>query len=288
LPSTIGKVDKNLSAPPSEREIRTNRDPSSRISISLTVRKAINIVDVLATRTEQGISLSELTTLLGVPKSTAHRYLATLVELELAERDNLDRYRLGTKVIELAGSFLAKSDLRNECQPFLVELAEKCVETIHLAVPSGTEMVYIAKIESRQAWGMISYLGARLPMYCSSLGKSILAFSDERLLVKVLAEPLKSRTPNTITSPEALKAELALTRLNGFTLDIEENEIGVCCVGAPIFDYTGSVIAAISISGPRERMGRERCIQLGPLVREFAQKISRRRGFPGLMNISST
>lgn len=124
----------------------------------------MGMVDILASRTEQGIGLGELAAVLDMPKSTAHRYLATLVELGLAERDVSDRYRLGTKVIELAGSYLAKSDLRSECQPLMLELAAQCEETIHLAVPSGTEVVYLAKIESRHAWGMFSHLGAHLPM----------------------------------------------------------------------------------------------------------------------------
>jgi IclR family transcriptional regulator, KDG regulon repressor len=284
LSSTDQKVKSPLSDLRPHLEVDTQSDFHSRIAVSSTVSKAIGIVDILASKSGQGINLAEMSALLKMPKSTTHRYLATLVELGLAERDASDRYRLGTKVLELAGSFLASSDLRNECQPFMTELAEKSEETIHLAVPSGTEVVYIAKIESRHAWGMVSHLGARFPMYCTALGKSILAFSDQGLLSQVTAQSLKSRTPKTITSTEALEAELSRVRLNGFALDDEENEMGICCVGAPIFDYTGSVIAAISISGPNGRIDRERCLHLGPLLRESAQKISRRRGFAGQVN----
>ncbi len=117
-----------------------------------------------------------------MPKSSTYRYLVTLEELDLAQRKGGDRFCLGTKVIELAGSFLVKSDLRNESQEILNELEDKSGETIHLAVPSGTEMVYIAKVESKHALVMSSHIGARIPMYCTALGKSILAFSDEELL----------------------------------------------------------------------------------------------------------
>jgi DNA-binding IclR family transcriptional regulator len=250
-----------------------------RVEISSTVAKALGIVDILAAHANNGVSLAELSAILGMPKSSTHRYLATLIELGLAERNNLDRFQLGTKVIELAGSFLAKSDLRNESQPILTELAEKSGETIHLAIPSGIEVVYIAKVESRHAWGMLSHIGSRLPMYCTALGKAILAFNDKGLYQDMLAEPLKSLTPKTITSPQALEAELDFIRSHGFAIDDEENETGICCVGAPIFDYTGCAIAAISISGPRERMNRERCIQFGPLLRDAALRISKRRGF---------
>ena len=150
---------------------------------------------------------------------------------------------------------------------------------IHLAMPVGTEVVYIAKIESRHAYGMLSHIGTRLPMYCTALGKSILAFSDPSLLQEVLARPPKSHTPHTITSADALEAELSLVRSRGFAIDDEENEVGIRCVGAPIIDYANKAIAAISISGPRERMDWDRCYQFGSLVRDAARRISKRRGF---------
>jgi IclR family acetate operon transcriptional repressor len=259
----------------------TDKEPESspRLATSSTVAKALGIVDILADRADTGISLAELSAVLGMPKSTAYRYLSTLIELGLAERNNADRFRLGTRVIELAGTYLAKSDLRNESQPILAELAEESGETIHLAVPDGIEVVYIAKVESRHAWGMLSLIGTRLPMYCTALGKSILAFSSEGLIRKVLADPPLPRTASTITTAAALESELALVRSRGFAIDDEENEVGICCVGAPIIDYAAQAIGAISISGPRERMDRERCVQLGPRVRDAAHQISRRRGY---------
>jgi len=254
---------------------------SSRPSMSTTVAKAIGILDILASKADTGISLAELSSLIDMPKSSTHRYLATLQELDLAGRKEGDRFYLGTKVIELAGSFLMHSDLRNESQTILNELAEKTGETIHLAVPSGTEVVYIAKVESKHALGMSSHIGARLPMYCTALGKAILAFGNNAHFQAVIAEPLPVRTPNSIVSAQTLKAELALTRARGYAIDNEENESGIRCVGAPILDYTATPIAAISISVPRERMDEERCTSLGLLVREAAQMVSRRKGFSG-------
>jgi DNA-binding IclR family transcriptional regulator len=253
----------------------------TRASFSTTVAKAMNIVELLASRGDTGLGLSELSAMMEMPKSSTHRYMVTLQSVGLAERTGVDRFRLGTRVIELAGSFLASSDLGSQSQGTLHELAEMSGETIHLAVPAGVDVVYIAKIESKHTVGMSSHIGARLPMYCTSLGKAILAFSDPDLLQAVLAAPTQVRTPNTITSPKALRVELDQVRLQGFALDNEENETGVCCVGAPIIDYTGHAIAAISISGPRERMTRERAIQLGPLLWEHTLRVSRRRGFSG-------
>ena len=257
------------------------RNGVSRSSVSSTVAKAIGIVDILASRGETGISLAELSVLIEMPKSSTHRYLATLQELGLAERKDSDRYCLGTKVIELAGSFLTKSDLRNESQAIMEELAEKTGETVHLAVPSGTEVVYIAKIESRYALTMSSHIGSRQPMYCTSLGKAILAFSKPKLVRSILAGELQARTSHTITTIEALRAELATVRSQGFALDKEENELGICCVGAPVLDYSSTAIAAISISGPCERITPDRAVELGHLLWESTQRISRRWGFSG-------
>jgi IclR family KDG regulon transcriptional repressor len=283
MPASISNKKNTGAKSPRRANLHKSRGGTQRTSVSSTVAKAIGILDILASKADFGISLAELSSQIDMPKSSTHRYLATLQELGLAEHKEGDRFYLGTKVIELAGSFLMNSDLRNESQTVLNELAEKTSETIHLAVPSGTEVVYIAKVESTHALGMFSHIGARLPMYCTALGKAILAFSNEELLYAVLAEPMKPLTSNSITTAKALKEELAQIRLQGFAIDNEENELGIRCVGAPIFDFNATPIAAISISVPRERMNQERITLLGLLVSKAAQMVSRRKGFTGLL-----
>ena len=278
LPENTGK---RASKPPKTARLDEDQAKNSHAAFSSTVVKALNIIEILASNSDAGINLTELSAVLNMPKSTTHRYLATLLELNLAERNDTDRFRLGTKVIELAGSFLASSDIRKESEPILEEMAKKTGETVHLAVPSGSEVVYIAKVESRHTLGMFSHIGTRLPMHCTALGKSILAFSRPDLIQTILSEPLQSRTPNTITSNEALREELVLIRTQGFAVDNEENEVGICCVGAPILNYTGRAIAAMSISGPCDRMDKERCIQLGPVLQEAVLNISKRKGYAG-------
>jgi DNA-binding IclR family transcriptional regulator len=248
-------------------------------STSTTVTKAIHIVEILASKADGGISLSDLSSLINMPKSSTHRYLGTLQDLGLAERKDGDRYFLGTKVIEIAGAFLAKSDLRNESQAVMNELAEMSGETVHMAVPSAKEVVYIAKIESARALGMSAHVGTRLPMYCTSLGKAILAFSDPDLIDSVLMDDLKARTAHTKTSPRALRGELVSIRSQGFALDNEENEPGIRCVGAPVLDYSGKAIGAISISGPCDRITLDRAMQLGPVIWECTQRVSKRWGY---------
>ena len=267
--------------PPHTTRLNEGQAGTSRAAFSTTVAKALSITEILASCSEAGISLIELSVSLNMPKSTMHRYLATLLELRLAERCGVDRYRLGTKVIELAGSFLASSDLRKESESILDEIAEMTGETVHLAVPSGAEVVYIAKVESKHTLRMYSHIGARLPMHCTALGKSILAFSGVERFQEVLPELSKPRTPNTITSEQALMEELDLIRLHGFAIDNEENEVGIRCVAAPIIDYTGRAIAAMSISSPCDRMNWEHCFELGPILQEAAFKFSKRKGYIG-------
>jgi len=137
---------------------------ATRTSVSTTVAKAIGILDILASKADTGISLTELSQSIDMPKSSTHRYLVTLQELGLADRKGGDRFYLGTKVIEMAGAFLVKSNLRNASLEVLNDLADKSGETIHLAVPSGTEVVYIEKVESKHALVMSSHIGGRIPM----------------------------------------------------------------------------------------------------------------------------
>jgi IclR family acetate operon transcriptional repressor len=213
-------------------------------------------------------------------KSTAHRYLTTLEELGVVERDDRDCFRLGLRLIELAATFLSGQDLQNVSEPFLLQLAAQTQETVHLAVPFADEVVYIAKIDSPHAIRMASHIGARVPLYCTSLGKAILACCTPDRVEEIIGRGLPARTPRTVTSPETLRAELERVRAQGFAVDDQENEMGVRCIGAPIFDTTTRVIGAISVSGPASRISLERSLELGPLVRDAASGVSRRMGCP--------
>lgn len=257
----------------------TQRLKDSRAST--TVAKAAFILEILASRADKGISQSELSALIKLPKSSTFRYLVTLEGLGLAERKDGDRFCLGAKVIEMAGNFFAKSDIRNESLPVMNDLAEITGETIHLAIPFGSEVVYIAKIESRHTLAMASYIGSRLPMYCTALGKAILAYSSPNLIESIFSGELKALTNHTIVSKAILNSELVIVRSRGYAIDNQENEYGICCVGAPILDYSKKAIGAVSISGPLDRLSVERANEFGPLLREKTMKISRRWGYVG-------
>jgi len=126
---------------------------------------------------------------------------------------------------------------------------------------------------------MASHIGIRNPMHCTALGKAILAYYPQDQVEVIIREGLPARTPFTLTSPESLRAELERIRGEGFAIDDQENELGVRCTGAPIFDYTGKVVGAISVSGPASRITRERSLELGSVVNEAAKEVSRKMGF---------
>lgn len=224
-------------------------------------------------------SLTQIANHLNVSKSTAHRYLTTLEGLGVVQRDERETYRLGLRLVELAGAVLADHDLRREAEPELEALAQSTKETAHLAVPSGNEVFYLAKVDSPHAIRMFSRIGSRMPMHCTALGQSILAHLPEERVREVLSEGLPRRTPNTITDPVALRANLELVRQRGFAIDEEENEAGVRCVGAPVFDLAGAVVGAISISGPTMRITPEVALAIAPAVMQAARAVSLRLGY---------
>jgi DNA-binding IclR family transcriptional regulator len=249
--------------------------------VSSTLGKAMQIVEILASHADSGMSLSELAEAFNQPLSSTHRYLASLQSLGLAHKTAENRFTLGTKILVLAGIYLAKSDVLSEARPVLKEMSELTGETIHLAVPVDTTVVYIAKIDSKHMLNMSSYIGYRSPMFCTSLGKAILAYSDEKLMHDVLSEVLTARTARTVTDPEALKREIVLIRQRGYAIDDEENEVGIRCAGSAIRDFTGHAIAAISVSGPCERLTLNRVSEIGELLKNKSKEISLRRGFSG-------
>lgn len=258
-----------------ERRVRGATDAGS----SSSVLRAFEVLGGIAAASDGRASLTQIAHHLRVSKSTAHRYLTTLEGLAVVERDERESYRLGLRLVELAGAVLSEHDVRREAEAELEALARNTKETAHLAVPSGGEVVYLAKVDSPHSIRMFSRIGARMPMYSTALGRSILAHLSVERLEEVLAQGLPRRTPNTITDPQALRNNLELVRERGFAIDDEENEAGVRCVGAPVFDLAGAVVAAISVSGPTTRVTREVAVAIAPAVLQAARTVSMRLGY---------
>lgn len=228
---------------------------------------------------ERGLTLAECSAILGYSKATTHRILRTLTRREFLRLDEeRGLYSLGITNLRLGMEFLERLDLRREALPVLSELATLTGETVHLGTLSGTDVVYIEKVESPQAVRMFSRVGDTMPAYSTGIGKAILAFLPEVELDHHLPKPLERRTPATIIDPEKLRQELSAIRDRGYSTDNIENEDGIRCVGAPVFDHASAVCGAISVAGPAVRVVPERFAELGRLVREHADAISSRMG----------
>jgi DNA-binding IclR family transcriptional regulator len=247
-------------------------------STSSSVVRAFDLLELIAAVEPRGATLAEIDAQVPMAKSSTLRYLTTLVELDAVRREPDGRFRLGLKMVELAGGLLENDDLRSVAEPVLHELAEVSGETVHLGVRSGAEVVYIAKVESRHSVRLVSRIGARTPVHCSAMGKALLAALDPSDREPLLS-PLPRRTPHTITTAAEMRDELEAIRSSGFSLDDEENELGVRCVGAAVLGTGGEPLGAISVSGPAARLDRERAAELGTSVIETAAEITRQLGF---------
>lgn len=217
----------------------------------------------------------------GLHKSTCFGLLYTLQELGYVTQDETGKYSLGLKVFELGNAFIEKLDLQRVAQPYLTRLSELSRETVHLVLRNGLHAVYIDKIEGPHAMTISSRVGKRAAMYCTGVGKCILAFMSPEEQQEVMKLPMPARTQHTITSPEMLLKRLEEIRAQGFGLDEQEIEIGLCCIAAPVFGPQGRVIGGISIAGPEARLSRERINELTSPIVDAAKSISRQMGHLG-------
>jgi DNA-binding IclR family transcriptional regulator len=245
-----------------------------------TISRALAILHALkADRSARGVRLTEVAQQCGLGKSTTYRLLAALVAEGLVERDpETEHYRLGLTLLELGMAVYRRLDIRQEALPVLRSVADRSQETVHLGVARGAHVVYLEKVESPQAIQMRSRVGERMPLYSTGLGKAILAYESEEQVAVVLASGLEARTPGTLIDPAGLRDELRRIRVRGYATDMEENEDGVRCVAAPVFDHRLSVAGAISIAGPAFRFSEERMVELAGYVVAAAQDVSRRLG----------
>ncbi|MFI9169328.1 IclR family transcriptional regulator [Streptomyces lincolnensis] len=255
--------------------------PGTRRNASSSLRRALGILMYLAENDThpQGASLTDLATGLGMSKSTVLRLVGPLREERLVDQDpESGHYRLGPQNALLGQLYLERLDIRRTASPLLHQLAQDVREAVHLVSFDPPEIIYIDKVESPQAVRMHSRVGGRQPAYCTATGKAFLAHAADDVLHRVTAAGMPARTPATITSPEELRTELARIRERGYAVDDVENELDIRCVGAPVFDHSGAVVTAVSISGPASRVTHDRVKEIGVRVTETAQALTDRLG----------
>lgn len=229
---------------------------------------------------EQSLSVRQVAEMCGFSRPTTYRLLSTLSSRNYVQNDADGHYHVGTRVLALSKSMLDGLRLPEMARPGLRSLSRTAQETVHLSVLDDAEILYVDRAESPQSVRMYCTIGTRNPLYNTSMGKAILAYLPEEkrdaLLDRIVLAP---RTPNTITDRAALLDDLRDVRARGYAIDDMENEEGIRCIGAPIFDLGGEVIGAMSISGPAHRLPMERLDELSQPLIETAAEISAKLGY---------
>ncbi len=193
------------------------------------------------------LNLAQLARRTGLAKSTLHRTVGALVDASMLEREN-GKLQLGIRLFELGQLVPRQRALRDAALPFMEDLFEATHEIVHLGVPDGVEILYVEKIMGHHAVRSPSRVAGRMPLFCTAIGKAVLAFSPPELLERVIAAGLTPRTPYTIVAPRVLRENVAEVTRTGVALDREESSLGLSCTAAPIFGMRHQLVGALSIS----------------------------------------
>ncbi|MFA5536740.1 MAG: IclR family transcriptional regulator [Bacillota bacterium] len=249
---------------------------SSMYSIR-SVERAMEVL--IALGKESPLGVTELANKLNLHKSTVHRLVATLESRSFVEKEpNKGGYRLGLRLLELGGSVSSRLELCQEAKPYLKNLSRRTGYTAHLVVLSGYDPIYIEKVENPNGYVKYSQIGKRLPINATAAGKVLLAYLTEREVDDILNESLVAYTKNTIIDAKVLREHLREIKTVEYALDMEELEIGLCCIAAPVRDNSGNVVAAVSLSGVGAAMKQDGFPVLISYVKEVVQEISFRLG----------
>jgi len=245
-----------------------------------SIDRALQVLELFSLeKPEWGVT--EISKALNIYKSNVHNILTTLVEKGFVIKDSkTDKYKLGIKFFELGSVVIKNMDLRKIAHPYLEELSKEFNETVHLGVLVEGEVLSIEQEESSQSLCPRIFIGKRAPLHCTAVGKAIMAhLSKDKVAAIVKRKRLKKYTENTITNKEKLEKEFLKIRKQGYAIDNMEHEEGVRCVASPIQDYTGEVIASMSISGPAFRINENNIPNIAKKVKECCDCIFEEMGY---------
>ncbi|PYG59267.1 IclR family transcriptional regulator [Rhizobium sp. UGM030330-04] len=239
-----------------------------------TLGKAVSLLELVAFA-EKPMRFTDVVEACGQPRGTVHRQLAHLLAEGLIDHAPDQTYVVGLRLLQLAAKAWSGNDLRSVAAPHLAALQDATQESVHLAVLNGGQVTYLDKIEGRHTLRMHSQVGKSSPVYCTGVGKAALSLLPADDLAELAAGLDFHRfTDNTIVTPEALVKDVAAIRMNGCGFDLQEHEIGIHCVAAPVHAPGRNFHAAISVTGPAYRVDVEQLRKWAPQVRETADRIS--------------
>jgi DNA-binding IclR family transcriptional regulator len=244
------------------------------------VDRALSVLEILAAQGEAGVT--EVAAELGVHKSTAFRLVAVLESRGFVEQlADRGKYRLGFGVVRLAGAAAARLDIAQEGRPICEALAADLEETVNIAILDSDRAVNVSQVRGPAALSTHNWVGQGTPLHATSSGKVLLAHAPEAIRKALLSREMPRYTATTITDPEALQQHLDHIVEQGWGSTVEEYEVGLNAVAAPVRDADGSVIAALSVSGPSFRMDEADFPKIAKRLLAGADELSRRLGFFG-------
>lgn len=245
-----------------------------------SAERALDVIDFLSF-SENGATLMDLSNHLEIPKSSMSQLLSTMLSKNYLFKSEGNLYKLGHKLIIAGNRARTTNDIYSASHTILRDTVQKTGETVFLAIRSDTEIIYLAKVDSERSARTTAQPGMRKPLHCTGLGKSFLSFEDENIRNEIFEKiVLDAHTPNTITDLDELKIRTTEYRNQGYSIDDEENDIGVYCVASPIFNDQGQMIAAISCAGSKPRM-LDKKSEVIETITNAASQISISQGFDG-------
>lgn len=232
-----------------------------------SLAKALNVLECFTLQTPE-LGITEISNRLGLYKSNVHSIVSTFEQRGYLERnDQTNKYRLSFKILELSYVVNSNLGLHKIVMPFMQSLSDEVNETVYFAVPKDGAIIYLDGAYPATSFAMRAMAGEKAEMYCTSLGKAILAFLPANEAARALSKQSMLRyTSTTITDIETLSKELDVIRRRGYSIDNMEHEFGIRCVGVPIFNHEGVLAGAMSISGPSPRLE-------DPVIEEYARKL---------------
>jgi len=261
---------------------------SNHESPSVAVERALAMLEAVAQEPE-GLSNAEISRKLQIPKSSASYILRTLVNRAYLNRNNdTGKYRVGLKILSLSRGALSGLDVREVALPIMRHLTERTGLTCHLAILDGPEAVYIEKVEPQGFLRVDTWVGRRMRVHATSVGKAMAAHIPQEQLEKIIVEGgMEKRTPKTITTLPRLVKELEKVRAQGYAVDDEENNLGARCLGAPIFNQSGAIEASLGLSGTINQVNGHTMARIVEALKDAARHVSMQLGYRAPRRVGS-
>jgi len=250
------------------------------------VERALALLELIA-GSRSGLTLSQLVQASDLPKSSLHCLLLTLERCGYLQRnERTSRYMFGSKLFSLANASLGGLRVREQAMALIVALAQRTGLTVHLGILDQADAVLVAKYDPPNSPQLATWLDKRMEVHCTGLGKVLIAYQPDEVVDQIArVRGFPRHNENTITSVRRLKEDLLKTRRRGYAIDDEEDEIGLRCLGAPVFDDSGSVVAAVSIAGSVNQVNSDATAALSARLLECAHAISARLGYRSDLNM---